>query len=163
MPRWVLSLDIGVSRIPAKLGKISDRLICAKKVAKRYDNHAKLSALPKILHAFCAVGFRFAAGCRIYRTCVCCSTYTLEARACHLMSAETNLPSFASWGCTATVVRKRFKRPYSRYDGVHEVEVDFNSGLASVLFDDSAVVPDQLMEAVNAAGYRAVEFTQRQT
>ncbi|HEX4124111.1 MAG TPA: heavy metal-associated domain-containing protein [Tepidisphaeraceae bacterium] len=55
------------------------------------------------------------------------------------------------------------QKALSCYDGVHEVEVDFNSGLASVLFDDSAVRPDQLMEAVNAAGYRAVEFTQRQT
>lgn len=55
------------------------------------------------------------------------------------------------------------QKALSRYDGVHEVEVDFNSGLASVLFDESAVVPDQLMEAVNAAGYRAIDFTQRQT
>ena len=48
------------------------------------------------------------------------------------------------------------------YPGVHEVEVDFNSGQASVLYDRSAVNVGQLMEAVNAAGYRAAGFPQRQ-
>ena len=46
--------------------------------------------------------------------------------------------------------------------GVHEVEVDFNSGLASVLFDRDAVTVAQLMEAVKSAGYQATGFTQRQ-
>jgi P-type Cu+ transporter len=58
---------------------------------------------------------------------------------------------------------EEIQRALSRYDGVHEVEVDFNSGQASVLFDKASVAPDQLMEAVNAAGYRAVEFMQRQS
>ena len=48
------------------------------------------------------------------------------------------------------------------YQGVHEVEVDFNSGQASVLFDRGSVSMAQLMEGVNAAGYRATGFTQRQ-
>jgi copper chaperone CopZ len=46
--------------------------------------------------------------------------------------------------------------------GVHEVEVDFNSGQASVLYDRSAVTVGQLMDAINNAGYRATGFTQQQ-
>ena len=46
--------------------------------------------------------------------------------------------------------------------GVHEVEVDFNSGQASVLFDRAAVHVGQLMESVNRAGYHAAGFTQGQ-
>jgi copper chaperone CopZ len=44
--------------------------------------------------------------------------------------------------------------------GVHEVEVDFNSRQASVLFDPTAVKVGELMTAVDEAGYRAVSFTQ---
>lgn len=47
-----------------------------------------------------------------------------------------------------------------RNPGVHEVEVDFPSGLASVLFDCARVSISQLMEAVNEAGYQATGFTQ---
>ena len=50
----------------------------------------------------------------------------------------------------------------SQYPGVHEVEVDFASGQASVLFDRGAVSISKLMEAVNEAGYRATGFTQGQ-
>jgi copper chaperone CopZ len=46
--------------------------------------------------------------------------------------------------------------------GVHEVEVDFATGQASVLFDPSAVTVAQLMDSVNAAGYRATGFSQGQ-
>ena len=46
------------------------------------------------------------------------------------------------------------------FAGVHEVEVDFNSGQASVLFDRGSVTVKQLMEAVEQAGYRATGFTQ---
>jgi copper chaperone CopZ len=52
------------------------------------------------------------------------------------------------------------QKSLSRYSGVHEVEVDFNSGQASVLFDAGSVTIKQLMEAVNGAGYRATGFTQ---
>ena len=45
--------------------------------------------------------------------------------------------------------------------GVHEVEVDFNSGQASVLYDHEAVSVEQLMGAVNDAGYHAAGVTQR--
>ena len=44
--------------------------------------------------------------------------------------------------------------------GVHEVEVDFNSGQASVLFDKGSVTIGQLMDTVNQAGYHATGFTQ---
>lgn len=46
--------------------------------------------------------------------------------------------------------------------GVHEVEVDFNSRQASVLYDREAVTVRQLMAAVEGAGYRAAGFVQRQ-
>jgi len=46
--------------------------------------------------------------------------------------------------------------------GVHEVEVDFASGQASVLFDRDSVTVKQLMASVNDAGYRATGFTQRE-
>jgi copper chaperone CopZ len=46
--------------------------------------------------------------------------------------------------------------------GVHEVEVDFPTGQASVLFDRGSVTVAQLMDSVNGAGYRATGFTQRQ-
>ncbi len=45
------------------------------------------------------------------------------------------------------------------FDGVHEVEVDFLSGQASVLFDRDMVQVKQLLDAVNAAGYKAAGFT----
>jgi copper chaperone CopZ len=44
--------------------------------------------------------------------------------------------------------------------GVHEVEVDFNSRLASVLYDPQSTTVAELMAAVNDAGYQAVSFTQ---
>jgi copper chaperone CopZ len=50
-------------------------------------------------------------------------------------------------------------RALSAKNGVHEVEVDFNSKQASVLFDPGAVSIGDLMSAVNDAGYRAVSFS----
>jgi P-type Cu+ transporter len=44
--------------------------------------------------------------------------------------------------------------------GVQEVEVDFASGQASVLFDRTRVSVRDLMESVNQAGYHATGFTQ---
>lgn len=46
--------------------------------------------------------------------------------------------------------------------GVREVEVDFNSGQASILFDREAVSIAALMDAINQAGYHATGFTQGQ-
>jgi copper chaperone CopZ len=56
--------------------------------------------------------------------------------------------------CEQTI-RKALTRP-----GVREVEVDFASGQASVLFDRTRVAVDQLMESINEAGYRATGFIQ---
>jgi copper chaperone CopZ len=47
-------------------------------------------------------------------------------------------------------------------DGVHEVEVDFASGQASVLFDRGSVTVKQLMDSVTEAGYRVTSSTQSQ-
>jgi copper chaperone CopZ len=44
--------------------------------------------------------------------------------------------------------------------GVREVEVDFPTGQASVLFDKDKVSVRQLMDKVTEAGYRATGFTQ---
>jgi copper chaperone CopZ len=54
------------------------------------------------------------------------------------------------------------KKALQGQPGVHEVEVDFNSGQASVLFDRGAVSVGKLMEAVTQAGYHASGFTQGQ-
>jgi Cu+-exporting ATPase len=54
------------------------------------------------------------------------------------------------------------QKALGRCVGVHEVEVDFNSGQASVLFNRDQVTVRQLMEAVNEAGYRASGFVERQ-
>ena len=46
--------------------------------------------------------------------------------------------------------------------GVHEVEVDFNSRQASVLYDSSLANVKQLTDAITSTGYRVTGFTQRQ-
>jgi copper chaperone CopZ len=46
------------------------------------------------------------------------------------------------------------------FPGVHEVEVDFNTRQASVLFDRASVKVAELMQAVEDAGYHATGFTQ---
>jgi P-type Cu+ transporter len=52
------------------------------------------------------------------------------------------------------------RKSLSRFPGVHEVEVDFNSHQASVLFDGGQVGIRQLMDGVQEAGYHATGFTQ---
>ena len=52
------------------------------------------------------------------------------------------------------------KKSLGRFPGVHEVEVDFNSHQASVLFDGGQVTIRQLVEGVQEAGYHATGFTQ---
>jgi copper chaperone CopZ len=49
------------------------------------------------------------------------------------------------------------------HPGVHEVEVDYPSRQASVLFDKQQVTVQQLMDSITDAGYRTTGFTQRQT
>jgi copper chaperone CopZ len=52
-------------------------------------------------------------------------------------------------------------RALSEYPGVHEVEVDFASGQASVLYDRGSVSVKQLMQGVDDAGYSATGVSQR--
>lgn len=56
--------------------------------------------------------------------------------------------------CEVAIQRKLGEIP-----GVHEAEVDFNSGQASILFDHSAATVDQLVEAIHEAGYKATVTT----
>jgi len=53
------------------------------------------------------------------------------------------------------------QRTLAALPGVFEVEVDFNSGQASVLYDHDLISVGQLMDVVNEAGYRAAGFSQR--
>jgi copper chaperone CopZ len=55
---------------------------------------------------------------------------------------------------------RTIQKSLASHAGVREVEVDFNSGQASVLFDRGSVSINELMNAVNEAGYRATSFTQ---
>ncbi|HZL35378.1 MAG TPA: heavy metal-associated domain-containing protein [Tepidisphaeraceae bacterium] len=57
---------------------------------------------------------------------------------------------------------RTIQKALSQLPGVHEVEVDFNSGQASVLYTRDAINVTQLMEAVTSAGYHPSGFTQRQ-
>lgn len=50
-----------------------------------------------------------------------------------------------------------------RLPGVREVEVDFPTSQASVLFDPEQVTVGELMQAVNQAGYRASGFTRNES
>jgi copper chaperone CopZ len=52
------------------------------------------------------------------------------------------------------------KRALMEQRGVHEVEVDFNSRQASVLYDPAVGKITDLMNAVTEAGYHAVGFSQ---
>ena len=54
------------------------------------------------------------------------------------------------------------QKSLTRLPGVHEVEVDFNSGQASVLYDREQVTVKELTDAVTEAGYHVAGFTQRQ-
>ncbi len=55
---------------------------------------------------------------------------------------------------------RTIQQALASHAGVREVEVDFNSGQASVLFDRGTVTVNELMNAVNEAGYRATSFVQ---
>lgn len=54
------------------------------------------------------------------------------------------------------------QRALGQFPGVREVEVDFPSGQASVLHERGSVTAQQLMAAVESAGYRARSFIERQ-
>ena len=52
------------------------------------------------------------------------------------------------------------KKNLQRNPGVHEVEVDFASGQASILFDPEKIKIGELIEAVKETGYKPTGFTQ---
>lgn len=56
--------------------------------------------------------------------------------------------------------QQAIQKALQSYPGVHEAEVDFPSGQASVLYDPAAVTIRQLLEAVSQAGYHPTGFTQ---
>lgn len=53
------------------------------------------------------------------------------------------------------------QRALASLPGVFEVEVDFPSRQASVLFDGNQVSIEELMETIKRCGYRAVGFKKR--
>ena len=48
-----------------------------------------------------------------------------------------------------------------QHPGVHEVEVDFNSAQASVLYDHNQVGVKMLADSITEAGYHVAGFTTR--
>jgi copper chaperone CopZ len=52
------------------------------------------------------------------------------------------------------------KKALGEVPGVHEVEVDFLSGQASILYDPKQVKIRQLVDTVTEAGYHSTGFTQ---
>jgi uncharacterized protein len=55
--------------------------------------------------------------------------------------------------------QQAIQKALQRHEGVHEVEVDFPSASASVLFAPGSVTVRQLMNTVKEAGYSAVGFS----
>jgi len=64
-------------------------------------------------------------------------------------------------GMHSNQCEKAIQKALLAHKGVHEVEVDFLSGQASILYKNGSVTVDQLMNSVNQAGYHAVSSTQR--
>ena len=58
--------------------------------------------------------------------------------------------------CEMTVQKALMQHP-----GVHEVEVDFNSAQASVLYDHDQVTVKTLTDTISEAGYTVTGFTTR--
>ena len=54
------------------------------------------------------------------------------------------------------------QRTLGAFPGVREVEVDFPSGQASVLHERGSVTAQELMSAINSAGYKANGFIERE-
>jgi copper chaperone CopZ len=55
------------------------------------------------------------------------------------------------------------RKSLASQSGVREVEVDFASRQASVLYDDKKISVNKLMDLVNEAGYQATGFTQNRS
>ena len=57
--------------------------------------------------------------------------------------------------CEQTIKKQLQKCP-----GVHEVEVDFASGQASILYDHQIITIPQLLEKIKETGYKPTGFTE---
>ncbi len=55
----------------------------------------------------------------------------------------------------------KIRKALTKLPGVHEVEVDFNSGQASVLYDGSSIAVKQLVDAIASTGYKVLGYSQR--
>lgn len=78
------------------------------------------------------------------------------------MSAETqrdHLAVIRIEGMHCHRCEQAIQKSIKRLAGVREVEVDFPTSQASVLFDPHQVAVADLMAAVNQAGYKATGFT----
>lgn len=64
-------------------------------------------------------------------------------------------------GMHSNQCEKAIQKALLAHKGVHEVEVDFLSGQASVLYKSGSVTVDQLMNAVTQAGYQTLGSIQR--
>ncbi len=53
------------------------------------------------------------------------------------------------------------RKALTKLAGVHEVEVDFNSRQASVLYDGRAIRINQLIDAISRTGYKVTGYSQR--
>jgi copper chaperone CopZ len=76
---------------------------------------------------------------------------------------EDHLVIIAIEGMHCHKCEQTLKRALQAHTGVHEVEVDFPTRQASVLFDKGIITVKQLMDTINSAGYHATGYTQRKT
>jgi len=63
-------------------------------------------------------------------------------------------------GMHSNKCEKTIQKALLSHQGVHEVEVDFPTGQASVLYHHGAVSVEQLMQSIDEVGYKATGFTQ---
>ena len=57
---------------------------------------------------------------------------------------------------------QQIQRVLAALPGVHEVEVDFPSAQASILYGEGEIGTKELMQAINQAGYKAASVSRRQ-
>jgi copper chaperone CopZ len=72
--------------------------------------------------------------------------------------SQDNLVLIKIEGMHCHKCEQAIRKSVQRCRGVHEIETDFNSGQASVLFDKRLVSIEQLMAAIEEAGYHAASY-----
>jgi copper chaperone CopZ len=78
------------------------------------------------------------------------------------MAAKDHLVLIQIDGMHCHRCEQAIQRTLGAFSGVREVEVDFPSGQASVLHERGSVTAQELMNAINAAGYKARGFIERE-